>query len=58
MSAGKCFHIGGCLVYSRLRTRRRLFSLHHSTFGVRYSAVLFRSYRLWQPNDLSHTANR
>ena len=42
-------------VQSICKTFRPLSFLHHSTFGVRYSAVLFRSYRLRQPNNVFRT---
>ena len=45
MSKEKCFPISRSPEHCRSKTLRQLFFLHHSTFGVRYSAVLFRSFR-------------
>ena len=56
MSNEGCFSISRALAYSRSKAFRPLSFLHHSTFGVRYSAVLFRSYRLRQSNGLFRTA--
>ena len=48
MSKEERFAIIRCPVYRRAKALRQLSFLHHSTFGVRYSAVLFRVYAVRQ----------
>ena len=45
MSKVKCFPVSRSPEHCRSKARRQLFFFHHSIFGVRYSAVLFHSFR-------------
>ena len=58
MSKGECFSISRCPVYRRAKAFRQRSFLHHSTFGVRYSAVLFRVNGMRQSIDVFRTAIR
>jgi hypothetical protein len=59
MSKGRCFSIScSSFTVGQKHSVRPLSFLHHSTFGVRYSAVLFRFCRLQQPNDTFRAAIR
>jgi len=52
MSKEECFSISRCPVYRRKKAVRQLSLLHHSKFGVRYSAVLFRVYGMRRSIDV------
>ena len=58
MSNEKCFPISRSPEHCRSKALRQLFFLHHSIFGVRYSAVLFRSFQRRLPHEAFHTAVR
>ena len=57
MTNEECFSTNRCPVYSRAKAFHQLSFLHHSKCDVRYSAVLFGTYRLWLSNDAFRAAD-
>ena len=58
MSKEECYSVGRCPMYRRAKAFRQLSFLHHSTFGVGYSAVLFRVHGMGQSMDVFRASFR